>query len=700
MMFPEFWSESWTAALVNHLWQSTLVTGAAWLLALILRGNPARARYWVWMIASVKFLIPFSLFIAAGEWLRSMVAAPIQQPAFAAAMEQITQPFPLNASSAAVASMSAAPLAPSQAGDLLTTILPPVLIAVWLFGFSMVALSWVRGWLQARAAVRASSPMALETEVPVLCSSRMLEPGIFGIVRPVLLLPAGIGDRLTAAQLGAIVAHEMNHVRRRDNLTAVFHMVVEAVFWFHPAVWWIKTHLLEERERACDEAVLQSGNEAGIYAESILNVCRFYVESPLACMSGVTGSDLKRRIVRIMTERVAHKLDLSRKLLLGLAGMIALAAPVVFGLMRIDHVNAQGAAESFSQNIAGTWQGTLHTGLDLRGVFQISKAQGGGYNGVFYAIDQDPGPYPVTSITLDGANVKIAIADFGAVFEGMLSSDGKSMSGTFNQLSFTHPLTLNRATPETAWEIPKQLQLMAADADPSFTSAIIKPSKPDDPSRGFTIQSGRLAAANIRLIDLISMAYDIQPKRIVGAPAWIDTDKLDIAAQFSEKGVPNDNQLRSMVQKLLAERFKLSLHPDKKELLVYVLNKAGNGAKLTKSAADPNQLPQLNFQDLGKLKVSNGTMQEFVNVMQFGVLDRPVLDRTGITGRWDFTLTWTPDGSQFRGMGARIPPPTDAANAPPNLYAAIQEQVGLKLDATKAVTDVMVVDHVEKPWVN
>jgi uncharacterized protein (TIGR03435 family) len=489
-------------------------------------------------------------------------------------------------------------------------------------------------------------------------------------------------------------------VRQRDNLTAALHTVVGAIFWFHPAVWWIKTRLMEERERACDEAVLQSGNEAGIYAESILNVCRFYVESPLACMSGVTGSDLKRRIVRIMTEQVAHKLDLSRKLLLGLAGMVALCAPVVFGLMRIDHVNAKGTAESFSQDLAGTWQGTLHTGLDLRGVFQISKTEGGGYKGVFYAIDQDPTPFPVTRITLDGGDVKIDIADFGAHFEGKLSPDGRSVSGTFNQLSFTHPLTLNRATPEMAWEIPKVLQPMAADADPRFTSAIIKPSKPDDPSRGFTIQPGLMAGANIRLIDLISMAYDIHPKRIIGAPAWIDTDKLDIAAHFNEKGEPNDRQLQSMIRKLLAERFKLSMHRDKKELLVYALNTAGSGAKLAKSTADPNQAPKLVFQDLGKLKVSNGTMQEFVNVMQYGVLDRPVLDRTGITGRWDFTLNWTPDDEQFRDIGARIPPAPAAANAPPNLFTAIQEQVGLKLESTKEMAEVMVVDHVERGPVN
>src|ERR1700691_3521467 len=94
MMTPAFWNEAWTAGLVNHLWQSTVVALIAWLLALTLRNNSARSRYWVWMAASMKFLVPFSTFIAAGEWIRSAIANPIQRPALAAVMEQIAQPFP------------------------------------------------------------------------------------------------------------------------------------------------------------------------------------------------------------------------------------------------------------------------------------------------------------------------------------------------------------------------------------------------------------------------------------------------------------------------------------------------------------------------------------------------------------------------------------------------------------------------------
>jgi uncharacterized protein (TIGR03435 family) len=585
-----------------------------------------------------------------------------------------------------------APAAASQPGSLV----PPILLAVWLCGFLLVLSSWVRGWLKIRAFVRASSHMTLLADVPVLSSPLLMEPGIFGIVRPVLLLPEGIKDRLTAAQLGTIIAHEMCHVRRRDNLTAAIHMVVEALFWFHPAVWWIKTRLLDEREQACDEVVLQSGNEADVYAESILNVCKYCIESPLACVAGVTGSGLKRRIVRIMTEKTARNLDFGRKLLIVLAATVAIAIPVVFGLIHIKPADAQSSAGNPAQDLAGTWQGTLHTGLDLRGVFQISRTESGGYNGVFYAVDQSETPFPVTRITREGANVKIALTDMGAVFEGKLSPDGMSISGTLNQLSFSHQLILNRASRETAWEIPKPQPPMAADADPSFTTATIKPSKPNYPDKGFAVQRGRLAAANFTLSELVSMAYEINSSQIIGAPAWVNTDKFDIAAQYNPEGAPNDRQLRSLVRKLLAERFKLSLHRDKKELLVYVLSKAGGGPKLVRSAADPSQLPRLASPDPGKLKVSNGTMQDLANLMRFGVLGRPVLDQTGIEGRYDITLNWTPDDSQYPGLGVTIPHPTGSINEPP-LSAAIQEQLGLKLDATRAPVETLVIDHVEKP---
>jgi TonB family protein len=168
-----------------------------------------------------------------------------------------------------------------------------------------------------------------------------MEPGIFGIVRPVLLWPATISEHLQDSHLRAILAHEVSHVRRRDNLAATMHMAVEAIFWFHPIVWWLGARLVEERELACDEEVLQLGNSPSIYAESILKTCEFCVGAPLACVSGVTGAELKKRIVRIMTPNRAEKLGRGRKILLASVGVVSVVGPVLFGLGTTQRVRAQ-----------------------------------------------------------------------------------------------------------------------------------------------------------------------------------------------------------------------------------------------------------------------------------------------------------------------------------------------------------------------
>jgi bla regulator protein blaR1 len=334
--FLTFFSESW-AALVNHLWQSTVVVAIAWALALTLRKNPARVRYWVWMTASVKFLVPFSLLIAVGEWIRSMMPAPVMaQPAVASAMEQVTQPFGEGQI------FGAMPVETYQVNWLSW-----VLLAVWACGTLVVSMRFGRAWWKAHTAKRAATPLQLAADVPVLSSRRLAEPGIFGIVRPVLLLPEGILERLSADQMRAIVAHEMCHMRRRDNLTFAIHTIVKALFWFYPVVWWIEVHLIDEREHACDEAVTEAGGEARAYAEGILNVCKFYVGSPPDCVAGVKGGDLKERIVRIMTERVTPRVNLSRKLLLGAAGLSALVLPIIVGL--IGTRNGLGQSQTVEQ---------------------------------------------------------------------------------------------------------------------------------------------------------------------------------------------------------------------------------------------------------------------------------------------------------------------------------------------------------------
>jgi uncharacterized protein (TIGR03435 family) len=406
-----------------------------------------------------------------------------------------------------------------------------------------------------------------------------------------------------------------------------------------------------------------------------------------------------------MTDRVVRKLHFTSQLLLRVAGWLTVAAVALFVLVAAAQSRAQSPTDNKTQSIADTWQGTLHAGRDLRTVVKITKADDGGYKAVFYSIDQGGDGLPVTKITVDGTTVKMTLTMIAGTYEGKLSPDGKTITGTWSQGPTPLPLILTRATPETEWTIPPptpKLPPMAADAHPSFEVATIKPSKPDDQRKAFLVQGRRFKIINQPLTAILSFSYDVQAKQIIGLPPWADTDKYDIDAEPDGEGAPSGKQWKAMLQKLVTERFKLTFHQDKRELSVYVLSVAKGGPKLTKSEGDPNGLPGLFFRGkLGDLGVRNANMGDFTGLMQQAVLDRPVLDQTEITGRYDFTLVWTPDDSQFAGMGAKIPPaPADDGKAPPNLYTAIQEQIGLKLDATKAPADVMVVDHVEKPSEN
>ena len=182
------------------------------------------------------------------------------------------------------------------------------------------------------SAIPVNIPGCIDLAVPVRSVTGLVEPGVFGIFRPVLLLPDGIGDLLDREQLDAVLAHELCHVRRRDNLTATIHMAVQAAFWFHPLVWWLGSRLVDERERACDEAVLRLGTRPHVYAAGILNVCRLYVESPPACVSGVTGSDLKRRIHEILSGDNPRDLSFARKAGLLMIGTSCLALPALIGV--------------------------------------------------------------------------------------------------------------------------------------------------------------------------------------------------------------------------------------------------------------------------------------------------------------------------------------------------------------------------------
>ncbi len=633
-MSPNFLSATWNAVagpVGDHLWQSTLFAVVAALLTLFFRKNHARARYWLWLTASIKFLIPFSFLIAIGRHLAWWNAPAATNSALYAVVEEIGQPF------SQPVSVSAPALAVSASR--LMHMLPEMLAGIWLCGCLLVLAVWCLRWHRISATVWDSLPLRSGREVEalrrmesvtgigrrieMLLSRGTLEPGIFGMANPVLLWPEGISEHLENTHLEAILAHELWHVRRRDNLAAAIHMIVEAVFWFHPLVWWLGTRLVDERERACDEEVVESGGERRVYAESILKVCEFCLGSPLACVSGVTGADLKKRMVHIMSEHTIRQLDLSRKLLLTTAALVATAAPIVFGLVNATPTQAQSQGESAE----------------------------------------------ATPPAIKAVSIKPSA----------------------------------ESSPSPAY----------AGSNAHITRMMFSPN-------GFT-------ATNVPLQAIIQEAYGVQANQIAGGPDWLNSERYDVQISLdnsemnkSASGPEEMNKSswgperigsQKVLQTALADKTKLSLHTDTKNLPTYALVVAENGPKL-----QPAQAPAGSAQGYGNGKLLSmrrmqmqtgegqvvGLAAENVSVADLALqlsrqLGTTVTDQTGLKGNYDFNLHWSgPSASPETGAEA-----SDNASAPDSsrisILTAVQEQLGLKLELQNKPMPVLVIDHIEKP---
>jgi uncharacterized protein (TIGR03435 family) len=365
-------------ALTNHLWQSTLFGALAGLLTLALRKNHARARYWLWLAASVKFLVPFAFLVALGShfgWRKTYVhqAGPL-------AIERLGPVF------TPVISASISPVGPHP-----ISWIPILPLALWSCGCAAVLLAWGARWRRIAGIIRTAKRLTegrevetlkrLEAPTEIVSLNARFEPGVFGILRPILFWPAGISQWLTDAQMEAILAHEIGHIRRRDNLAAAIHMLVEAVFWFHPLVWWIGARLVAERETACDHEALRLESDPQVYAEGILKVCEYCLEAPLLCVSGVSGSDLRKRIQGIMAHDLGRDLGLARKLLLAIALLAAVAVPIAIGFQNAPESQAQSQSDASKPSALPQFEvaSIKPAAPDQRGMF-IRPGPGGGIN--------------------------------------------------------------------------------------------------------------------------------------------------------------------------------------------------------------------------------------------------------------------------------------------------------------------------------
>jgi uncharacterized protein (TIGR03435 family) len=448
--------------------------------------------------------------------------------------------------------------------------------------------------------------------VRVRAARDVLEPGVIGLWRPVILVPEGIDRYLTPGQLETVLAHEICHIRRRDNLLAMLHMLVETVFWFHPLVWWIGARLIDERERACDEDVLRLHRAPRTYAEGIIRVCERYVEARLACVSGVSGSDLKKRIEAIMINQTAERLSTWKTaVLLSVAATMA-AVPIVIGTFDSSRLQAQ----------------------------EQTRTAG----------------------------------------------------------------------------------------DLAFDVATVKPNKSAQGFEGMGFRPGGFTATGVTLQDLITTAYAMQPFEIFGGPIWATKERFDVAATMERS--PSGSSLtsdarRRLLRALLADRFKLVAHEERREMPVFELvtaradgklgarlrpfeGECGDRSKLgaepefptelvTASAPDKGLQWCILFQAVGRMSARGTELSDLGRALgRLPAVRRRVIDRTSLPGKFDFDVEWTPLVLPS-GVAASDRPLSETG---PTIFTALQEQLGLKLASTKEVVPVLVIDSVSQPSEN
>jgi uncharacterized protein (TIGR03435 family) len=367
---------------------------------------------------------------------------------------------------------------------------------------------------------------------------------------------------------------------------------------------------------------------------------------------------------------------------------------------------SQPSTPASATDIAGTWQGTLHIPktdqhpqIDLRLIFKISRTDAGALKAVWYSIDQSYQSLPIATVNFQGGVLRFTVTVVPRSYEGKMSEDGKSIAGTWMEGTMPIAMPLERANADTAWAIPQPPKAMPAGSAPKFDVLTVKPSDPNRPGNLFTFRGRQMMTINTSVTDLITFAYGLHPKQLVNGPDWL-SEKYDLDGVPDVEGRPNDQQMRALVQDALTQRFGLKFHNDQRELAVYALTVAKGGEKMTVTADPPSAPGNFLFGRLGQLHVTNSTMKDFCKGMQEAVMDKPVVDQTGLTERYDFNLNWTPDEGQFAQLGGYRSPAKEEPDAPPSLYTAIQEQLGLKLEAAKAKVDTFVIDQIEKPGAN
>jgi bla regulator protein BlaR1 len=255
-----------------------------------------------------------------------------------------------------------------------------------------------------------------------------------------------------------------------------------------------------------------------------------------------------------------------------------------------------------------------------------------------------------------------------------------------------------QGAPEPAFQVAS---VPAPQGSPTFEVASVKPTNPNRVGSTFNFAPGEVQIGGGTLRRIMEMAYDLRTFQILGGPGWLDSDRYDISAKNDAalKDLSKEQrttEMRRRLQTLLADRFQLKVHRETREWPEYALIVAKGGARLKESDSGSGDGIST---DCGVMKGTRTTMSNLATVLSRQV-ERPVLDRTGLSGRYDFEMSYTPDS----GCGSRPPDGgttnIDTLTDRPSIFTAIQEQLRLKLEPIKGPVDVIVIDRVEKPEPN
>lgn len=568
----------WT--LIHFVWQGALIAA---LYAIVRYGAARRAG------PNARYLLAWATLVLMSvtplvTWMALRPAAPVA--ALRAGAFLASTPAPPAVAAAALAAPAATPR------ELVPSALLPWIAALWCAG---ALLFWMRltvGWWAAarlRATCVTAAPgewqarlgrlqarLRVSRPVRLLVSARVAAPIVVGWLRPVVLAPACAFTGLAPEQMEAVLLHELAHIRRHDYLVNLWQNAVEALLFYHPAVWWVSGHMRAEREFCCDDMAVAASGDALGYASALAELERARPRLPELAMAA-SGGSLLRRIARLL----GSSRDTSPAGP-GLAAIVTVAGAILLCL-------------------AG-----------LRGWSQTA---------------------PV---------LKFEVASVKQLAPGALIVQvGGSPSGPM-----------------------------------------------------LTLQAMSLA-------DLVSWAYDVRPWQVSGGPAWAGAEvrpdrgvlnttalRFDIAAKAEGEGTRPIGDFRQMMQQLLKDRFALAVHGADRDTPVYALVVDKHGPKLQASAPEAPGI--LRMPSSGRIVGSGATVTQLVNWFSYANgVDRAIVDRTGLSGKYDFTLEWSNPLAKGNSDTTR-----------PDIFTALREQLGLRLEPQRAPLKYIVIDHAERPTAN